>query len=153
MKMKPIHVALCLLVLISVGCTPDPKSGKGFTLPEGDIQRGQQTFATLHCQACHTVKGVTFDTLESSADQKMVALGGAKTKVQTYGDLVTSIINPSHRFATGYAEEEVATDGESKMRRYNNEMTVQQLIDLVAFLESHYSVIQYDQTRYVPFHF
>ncbi|MCM2369475.1 c-type cytochrome [Aporhodopirellula aestuarii] len=139
-------------MLTLVACTPDPKSGKGFTLPEGDIERGQQTFAELNCQACHTVAGVTFDDVEPSPDHKMVALGGARSKVQTYGDLVTSIINPSHRFAKGYAEEDVATGGESKMRLYNDEMTVQQLIDLVAFLESHYSVVRFDPTPYGPYH-
>jgi hypothetical protein len=141
------------VALTFVGCTPDPKSGKGFTLPEGDIERGQQTFVKLNRQACHTVAGVTLDDAESSPDHKIVTLGGTKSKVQTYGDLVTSIINPSHRLAKGYAEEDVASGGKSKMRLYNDEMTVQQLIDLVTFLESHYSVIQYDPTRDGPYHY
>jgi mono/diheme cytochrome c family protein len=151
--MKTSCFVIGIVVLLLVGCTPDPKSGKGFTLPEGDIERGQQTFAKLNCQACHTVAGVTFDAPEPSPGHKMVALGGAKSKVQTYGDLVTSIINPSHRFAKEYAEQDVATDGESKMRLYNDEMTVQQLIDLVTFLESHYSVIQYAPTPYGPYYY
>jgi mono/diheme cytochrome c family protein len=150
---KTFYIAVGTLVVALVGCTPDPKSGIGFTLPEGDIERGQQTFSKLNCQACHTVAGVTFDGAEPSPDHKIVALGGAKSKVQTYGDLVTSIINPSHRFAGGYAEEDVATAGESKMRLYNDEMTVQQLIDLVTFLESHYSVIRYDRTPYGPYYY
>lgn len=146
-------IAIGLLVLTQAGCTPDPKSGKGFTLPEGNIERGQQTFAQLNCQACHTVAGVTFDETETLPDQKIIALGGAKTKVQTYGDLVTSIINPSHRFAKGYDEEDVAQDGQSKMRLYNDEMTIQQLIDIVTFLESHYSVVQPAPTPYGPYYY
>ena len=148
---KPLVTAM-LASLMCVGCTPDPKSGKGFTLPEGDVQRGQATFAQLHCQACHTVSGVTFADLETQPDDEIVALGGVKTRVQTYGDLVTSIINPSHRFAKGYPVEQVTTDGESKMPKYNDQMTVQQLIDLVTFLESHYSVHQYEPTPYPPYY-
>lgn len=161
--MKPIQILMGSIVLAIVGCTPDPKSGKGFTLPEGDVERGKNAFTQLNCQACHSVVGVTFseasEPTESksanpeSAVQKMVALGGAKTKVQTYGDLVTSIINPSHRFAKGYDESQISEDGESKMRKYNDVMTAEQLIDLVAFLESHYSVKQYNPTPYGPYYY
>ncbi|TWU46672.1 c-type cytochrome [Rubripirellula reticaptiva] len=150
--MKHIRMVIGIAFLTFVGCAPDPKSGKGFSLPEGDTEQGRRTFATLNCQACHTVAGVTFDDAETSPDQKIIALGGPKIKVQTYGDLVTSIINPSHRFAEGYAEDDVATDGQSKMRSYNDELTIQQLIDLVTFLESRYSVIQYDRTPYAPYY-
>lgn len=147
------HFSSAVLIAVTAfGCAPDPKSGKGFSLPVGDIERGQETFAQLHCQACHTVSGVTFDKLEAPTDQKMIALGGAKTQVQTHGDLVASIINPSHRFAQGYSEQDVAVDGQSKMRDYNSEMTVQQLVDLVTFLESHYSIIEYDPTPYGPYY-
>ncbi|WP_404309490.1 c-type cytochrome [Neorhodopirellula lusitana] len=156
--MKTIHILLGLLLFGLAGCTPDPKSGKGFTLPEGDITRGKDAFEQLNCQACHTVVGVSFNDPEKSpdsetSDQKIVVLGGSKSRVQTYGDLVTSIINPSHRFARGYDQADIAMEGESKMRNYNDVMTVQQLIDLVAFLESHYSVKPYEPTRYSPYLF
>jgi mono/diheme cytochrome c family protein len=144
-------------ILLVTGCTPDPKSSEGFSLPDGDAQRGQAVFAQLQCNACHTVTGVEFPELESSADpesaaEPIVALGGVTPSVKTYGDLVTSIINPSHRFALGYAEEDVKTEGESKMRLYNDEMTVQQVIDLVAFLQSHYEVRAYQPTPYMPYY-
>jgi mono/diheme cytochrome c family protein len=148
--MKKLMIAAAFVVICS-GCSPDPKSGKGFSLPDGNIERGQTTFAQLQCNACHTVSGVKFDDGEIDSAETIVALGGEKTKVETYGDLVTSIINPSHRFAKGYETDQVAEDGQSKMRLYNAEMTVQQLIDLVAFLESHYSVIKYEPTPYYPY--
>ena len=148
--MKPI-VIFTLLLLVSIGCTPDPKSHEGFSLPDGDAQSGQATFAKLQCNVCHTVQGVEFENLES-ASEPIVALGGVTPRVKTYGDLVTSIINPSHRFATGYAEEDVKADGDSKMRLYNDEMTVKQLIDLVAFLQSHYEVRAYQPTPYMPYY-
>lgn len=148
--MKTILAVATLFALTALGCAPNPKSGKGFTLPDGDVQRGQQTFTQLQCQACHTVSGVKFELLENSPERK-VALGGEKTRVETYGELVTSIINPSHQFAKGYPVDETQVDGESKMRKYNDEMTVQQLIDLVTFLESHYSVKPYEPTSYSPY--
>jgi mono/diheme cytochrome c family protein len=149
--MKTAYFVTGLLVFAFVGCTPDPKSGKGFSLPEGDIERGQQTFTQLKCQACHTVAGVTFEEAEMSQGQNVVPLGGVKSRVETYGELVTSIINPSHSFAEGY--EDTAKENQSAMRTYNSEMTIQQLIDLVTFLESHYSVKSYDRTPYSPYAF
>lgn len=145
-------ISLAVLLAFSLtGCTPDPKSGAGFTLPDGDAERGKQTFAQLQCNACHTVRGVEFAPLEA-AEEKVIALGGERTSVITYGELVTSIINPSHRFAAGYKQDEVETDGQSKMRVYNDEMTVTQLMDLVAFLQSHYEVRAYQPTPYTPYY-
>jgi sulfur-oxidizing protein SoxX len=144
-------VMVALLLLLGLGCTPDPKSGEGFSLPDGDAQRGQETFAQLQCQACHTVSGVEFVELETS-DETMISLGGVTPRVKTYGDLVTSIINPSHRFARGYSDEQIKQNGESKMRLYNDEMTVTQLTDLVTFLQAHYKVRVYQPTPYMPYY-
>ena len=63
------------------------------------------------------------------------------TQVKTYGQLVTSIINPSHKLATGYAKEVVSEGGESNMYIYNQHMTVQELIDIVMFLQPYYDVV------------
>ncbi|MGI9248256.1 MAG: cytochrome C, partial [Woeseiaceae bacterium] len=58
--------------------------------------------------------------------------------------LITAIINPSHKLASGYAKEVVAEDGESKMHIYNHHMTVQELIDIVMFLQPYYDVVAPD---------
>lgn len=149
--MKFATIVMTLLLFATSGCVPDPKSGEGFSLPEGDRQRGQETFAQLQCHACHTVAGVDFEKLEDLSEP-IIALGGETPRVRTYGDLVTSIINPSHRFALGYAEGEIKADGQSKMRIYNDEMTVTQLTDLVTFLQSHYNVKAYQPTPYMPYY-
>lgn len=145
----------CLLMMCALfaaaGCTADPKSGDGFTLPEGDAQRGQETFVALNCNACHTVDGVPIDPIESDQNT-IVKLGGKKGYVVTYGELVTSIINPSHRFALGYSPDQIKTDDQSKMRVYNDEITVTQLTDLVTFLEQHYELEIYHPTPYVPYY-
>jgi len=63
------------------------------------------------------------------------------TKIKTYGQIITGIINPSHDLAKGYAEEVVSEGGESNMYNYNRYMTVQELIDIVMFLQPHYDVV------------
>lgn len=132
------------LICIS-GCGAGPKSSKGFTLPDGDAQQGEQTFIELKCYACHTVSGVDFPEEEI---ERSIALGGEVARIKTYGELVTSIINPSHRLAKGYPAELIEKDGESAMKNYNDAMTVTQLIDLVAFLQSHYKLRPHEPTEY-----
>tara|TARA_R110000782_G_scaffold50122_1_gene108836 strand:+ start:1104 stop:1418 length:315 start_codon:yes stop_codon:yes gene_type:complete len=103
----------------------------------------------MQCHQCHTVAGEEFPEIPY-AKAPYVKLGGPVSKVKTYGELVTAIINPSHELAKGYAEELVSEDGESNMYNYNEHMTVQELTDLVAFLQSHYDVVvpQYDYRLY-----
>lgn len=140
--MKNFLMAALLLAFLSLssGCTPDAKSEFGFRLPDGDADTGREVFAYMQCNQCHTVADETFDTIPL-ADPPYVELGGNVSRIKTYGELVTAIINPSHKLADGYAEEMVSEDGESKMYVYNGHMTVQELIDLVAFLQSSYAVI------------
>ena len=131
------------------GCEADRMSEKGFSLPEGNAMAGREAFVYMHCHECHTVVGEEFPAV-AMADPPYVELGGKVTRVKTYGQLVTAVINPSHKIAEGYAEEEVSSDGESKMYIYNRYMTVQELVDLVMFLQPHYDVVvpKYDYRIY-----
>ncbi len=148
-----IAILLLLGAACLTGCMPGPKSGLGFTLPDGDAEQGQQTFVQMQCHACHTVAGIEFEEPEAPKADRMIALGGDTTYVRTYGSLVTSIINPSHRFALGHNQDELKTaEGKSKMRLYNDEMTVTQLTDLVAFLQGQYTIQPYQPTPYMPYH-
>jgi len=114
--------------------------GRGVHLPQGDADRGRGAFVDLRCNACHEIEG--FDPPTPIAARTRVMLGGQTTRVKTYGDLVTSIANPSHRLASGYSPETVAVDGVPLMTLIylNDLMTVQQLVDLVAFLQTEYEV-------------
>jgi len=131
-------LVVCAGVLMA--CDPSPQSALGFRLPAGDPNAGQVAFLELQCTACHQIAGLDLPAAQEPGPV-LVELGGQVTKVRTYGELVTSIINPSHRLAWGYPQEQVSQDGESLMRVYSEIMTVQQLIDLVAFLQSHYEVV------------
>jgi len=123
------------------GCDPDARmSEQGFRLPDGDAKAGRETFIYMQCTQCHTIEGEEFEEIPG-ADPPFVQLGGTVTHVKTYGQLVTAIINPSHQLARRYAKDVVAEDGESKMYNYNRHMTVQELIDLVMYLQPTYDVV------------
>jgi len=129
-----------LMVAALVACERDMMSEKGFALPKGNPVAGREAFTALQCYECHTVTGEEFPLIPGF-DPPYVELGGRVTKIKTYGELVTAIINPSHKLAKGYAAELVSIDGESKMAYYNHYMTVQQLNDLVSYLQPHYDVV------------
>ena len=74
----------------------------------------------------------------TAVPQVDVKLGGLAMREPTDGELVTSIINPSHRIAPAGETERVTSGSGSRMANLNGVMTVQQMIDLVAFLHDRY---------------
>lgn len=133
-----VLVAACLALLS--GCDEErTMSERGFRLPDGNAEAGRDTFLYMHCNQCHSINGEELP--EIPGFEPYVELGGPVTRVRTYGELVTAIINPSHKLADGYAKEVVAEDGKSKMYYYNGFMTVQELTDLVMFLQPYYDVV------------
>lgn len=147
MRSSALIVSFCMSL---AACNQGPDSPRGFSLPEGDIERGKAVFASSGCLSCHEVKGLeSNDVLEI---EKPVVIGGKVTRVKTYGELVTSVINPSHRISRIYAADDVSEGGQSKMRNYNDLLTVSQLVDLVTFLETHYELVAYRPTRYGVYH-
>ena len=147
MRIPILTFAVTVMLFISA-CAPSPKSGKGFTLPDGDVALGKATFEELKCNACHTIEGVEQLPTADPEGTELIALGGEVPRIQTYGELVTSIINPSHRLAAGYAPEDVSVSGESTMKNYNDVMTVDELINVVAFLQSKYELKVIEPTYY-----
>lgn len=132
--------AAALLLLAGPSCTSGQHSPVGFRLPEnGSIERGRVAFDELGCHGCHRVIDENFPapTVEPPVP---VTLGGTVHELRTDGYMVTSIINPSHRL-TGYPKERVSRDGESRMPDETQDMTVRQLIDLVAYLQSRYKYV------------
>jgi len=135
-----LAVFLASLVALA-GCDRDAMmSQRGFRLPDGDAQAGREAFLYMQCHQCHTIRGEELPEIPGM-EPPYVELGGKVTRVKTYGELVTSIINPSHKLARGYAEQVVSEDGESNMYIYNSHMTVQELIDIVMFLQPYYNVV------------
>ena len=139
MRIFSVLALLLASVALMGGCERDRMSERGFSLPEGNAMAGRETFLYMQCNQCHTIKDETLPALPGA--EPFVELGGPVTRVKSYGELVTSIINPSHKLAEGYARDLVSEDGKSKMYVYNGYMTVQELIDLVAYLQPHYDVV------------
>jgi sulfur-oxidizing protein SoxX len=147
-----VVIVLIVLILALWGCSNSPQSTKAFVLPEGDIAAGEATFMRMRCYDCHRIAGVDLPVAEEEG-QVLVDLGGDVSKVKTYGDLLTSIVNPSHRLASGYADELVAVDGQSRMTHYNDVMTVSELTNLVAYLQTKYRVKRPVPPQYPPYHY
>ena len=138
--MGRIWLTFAALCVVLGGCDTGPRSALGFRLPDGDPEAGRQAFLSLQCHSCHDVGG---DTLPAAPDRQrtIVQLGGPVGVVKTYGQLVSAIIYPSHKITGNQHKDLVSRDGESLMRDYNDTMTVQQMIDIVAYLQPHYDVV------------
>jgi hypothetical protein len=138
--MRWLHVVLAAgLAFAAAACVQARKSSAGFHLPDGDPQRGRQAFVELRCSACHRVDGVVLP--KPVADPPVpVMLGGMVGYAKTDGELAAAIIDPSHRTAAGYRLADVRVGELSRMGDFSEQMTVRELIDLVAFLQSRYEV-------------
>ena len=135
------------VVLTLTACNRDAIEAQGFSLPEGDIERGRAAFAALECTTCHSVGDIEQDVENPEIS---IRLGGTERGARTYGMLVTAIINPSHRISRAFPS--ATTGSQSNMRSYNDVMTVQQLVDLTEFLKSEFDVQSTTKTRYYDYY-
>lgn len=139
--MSPFAKLLPIVVLLggTVACDSGRHSSAGFRLPaNGDVERGKVAFVQLGCNNCHEVSGM--DLPKPTVQPPVpVVLGGMVPVEVTDGYLVTSIINPSYTLAP-YPKEMITAGGKSRMPDYSGTMTVAQLVDTVAFLQSRYTV-------------
>ncbi len=131
-------------LFILSACSGDQAPVKGFVLPEGDVAQGQQVFLDFNCHGCHTIPEV--DLPESEFEPPFILeIGGKVYRVKNYGELLTAVVNPDHIISRKYiamleqAERKFVI---SPMPYYGEEMTVAELIDLVAFLHVQYSKLQ-----------
>lgn len=140
---KPLISAIVLVCgLLIVACSPTKEdSPAGFILPPGDAMKGQTTFAALGCVSCHKVDGVSFTADDTIGPELIIELGGEQLRVKTYGQLVTAIIHPDAQIL-GNDARYVNSRGKSLMPDYTQLMTVQQMTDIVTFLQEHYDIVQ-----------
>ena len=105
--------------------------GWKFSLPAGDPQKGKKVFADLECYACHSMPGQGFPA--PTADKPGPPLTGMGEE-HPAAYFAESIVNPNAVLieGPGYLD----TDGRSRMPNFNDNLTVQQLVDLVAYLKS-----------------
>jgi cytochrome c553 len=104
--------------------------GWRFMWPPGNPARGREVFQKLECYTCHEVRGERFPGPSDTArlGPELSAMGPMHPPEY----LAESIINPSAVVERnhGYA----SPDGSSKMPSYADSLTLQETIDLVAYL-------------------
>ena len=154
-------LALAILIAMTFSaCSPSgaPDSDAErveIILPMGEVEAGKQAFVNLGCVSCHIVSGVEGlpqpEHLETAVDLAASVRGLSRSAI------VTSILAPAHvnsqstelwaewsdrqRVWLGpgqhVTEAEEAPDRTiSRMTNYRNVMTVGQLADLTAFVQS-----------------
>ncbi|HXG53468.1 MAG TPA: copper-binding protein [candidate division Zixibacteria bacterium] len=102
--------------------------GWTFTMPKGDPVKGRSVFEKFSCYSCHEVRGENFPPLDRTQ-----AVGPELSQMGPLHPLeyfTESIVNPDAVGAKKYR----GPDGKSKMPTFNADMTVQELIDLSAYL-------------------
>ena len=141
MHKKQVHTFLAVVFILSlrdIGIAAEkvkqtevemhhPK-GWQFTMPKGDPVKGRAVFDKFSCYSCHEVRGEKFPPLD-----KNQAVGPELSQMGPMHPLeyfTESTINPSAVGAKKYR----GLDGKSKMPDFNSDMTVQELIDVSAYL-------------------
>jgi mono/diheme cytochrome c family protein len=110
------------------GAHQTPEGWK-FTWPMGEPIKGREVFVKLECYSCHEVKGETFPVPSEAVGPELSMMAPLHDKEY----FAEAIINPNAVIQKGRVYE--AADGSSKMPSYNDLLTVQELIDLVAYLK------------------
>jgi len=104
---------LFTLTLYLIGCNRLPDSSKGFSLPQGNALAGVNIFLKYQCLACRCIEKLHYKTVNKELETPM-HLGVTSTRVMTYADLITSIINPSHKMSSDYSLLSTQASGVSK---------------------------------------
>jgi sulfur-oxidizing protein SoxX len=140
---RMLLLTTAVLLLGACRTYPDYSGDFRFPVPRGDVNRGQQAFVEMGCHVCHTVDGVELQD-NSRLRPVTVVLGGDLVFAKTYGDLVTSIINPDHVISDKWLDQLPRTTRsqvDSSPMYVNPDLKVTQLIDIVAFLNSRYRLL------------
>ncbi len=121
--------------------TPAPEHGGHgtpeawrFSWPAGNPPAGREVFVKLECYTCHEVKGETFPAPDPGPDPGKVGPElSAMAPLHPEEYFAEAIINPNAVVEEGKGYR--APDGKSKMPSYNDLVTVQEIMDLVAYLK------------------
>jgi Cu/Ag efflux protein CusF len=99
-------------------------------MPKGDAAKGREAFEKFACYVCHEVRGEKFPAAAPGS-----VLGPELSQMGPLHPLeffTESIVNPSAHAPKKYR----GPDGKSTMPAANDRMTVQELIDVSAYLAS-----------------
>lgn len=107
--------------------------GWKFLLRSGNPEAGRKVFVDLGCYSCHEVKGEQFPIKPGEKRDVGPELTGAGA-AHPAEYFAEAIVNPNRVILIGPGY--TGPDGLSKMPSYNDDLTVTQLVDLVAYLKS-----------------
>jgi Cu/Ag efflux protein CusF len=106
--------------------THHPKDWR-FTMPKGDPAKGRAVFEKFECYYCHEVRGEQFPSPTEHAPE--LSQMGAMHPVEFFAE---SIMDPNAVVPKTYRNSE----GKSPMTNFAEKMTVQELIDVSAYVAS-----------------
>jgi Cu/Ag efflux protein CusF len=101
--------------------------GWRFTMPRGNPVKGRGVFEKFECYYCHEVRGEQFPSPTENAPE--LSQMGSMHPVEFFAE---SIMNPNAVVPKVYRE----ADGQSPMTNFADKMTVQELIDVSAYVAS-----------------
>jgi mono/diheme cytochrome c family protein len=107
--------------------------GWRFRIPEGDVAGGREAFVKMECFACHNIDGEKFPKKEKDPAKVGPDLSGMGAMHGDRAYFFESLINPNRVIVKGpgYVKE-----GNSIMPSYAVSMTLQEAVNLVAYLKS-----------------
>lgn len=141
MRLGKVLIVLAVTLPVLAGCISS--STFAFPVERGDVAAGRQAFIEHRCQRCHTVAGETLPP-PPGMSFPMLQLGAPPTEIRSYADLTTSIVNPNHALSERYRQQlqQTGVPPDSPMPAQSlDTMTVRQLINIVAFLNSKYETL------------
>ncbi len=138
--MKPLLYPCLIVPLLLASCGTGRKGSAGFHVPDGDPEKGRAVFVSLRCYSCHRVAGADVPA-PTAPPESIIEIGGTVPVPRTDGEIVASIIDPSHRLAAGKDRAAIASGRLSRMGDFGESMTVRELVDLTAFVQSRYEVV------------
>jgi mono/diheme cytochrome c family protein len=143
-QLQAAAMASCLFL---IACETGRHAPARLRLAAGaSVERGKQVFINFECHSCHEVSGSNLP--KPTVDPPVpVRLGGTILHERPDARLVTAIVNPNHGI-TGTPRNLVTVADRSRMPDFASRMTIQQLTDLVEFLQSTYTVRPPENNRF-----
>lgn len=125
------------LLTVSIGISqttthaPEQYSARPSYLTTGDAAAGRRAYLTLKCDTCHTIAGEPIGGIRTRLAGPQL---GKSVALQSPGQIADSIVAPRHTLSKKGGPWQESHG--SAMGDYARVMTVQQLMDLVAYLRS-----------------
>lgn len=139
LQISPIVVILCVACGSRDAAEPRAEDAVAeapaqvcFYLPPGDAAAGRETCLVMGCAACHKVEAAGFPAPVATPAVSVVL--GPDVARRSRAELAESIVAPSHKIPEGLAN--VSEGKLSRMGNYTDSMTVRELVDLIAFIQS-----------------